>query len=78
MPIYEYRCAACGTQKEHLQKMSDEPIAQCPSCGSSDYAKQLSAAGFQLKGNGWYVTDFKNSGSGPACGSGGCGSSGCA
>ena len=59
MPIYEYRCEACGAQKEHLQKMSDDPIAQCPACGSSQYSKQLSAAGFQLKGNGWYVTDFK-------------------
>lgn len=78
MPIYEYRCAACGAQKEHLQKMSDAPIAACPACGSADYAKQLSAAGFQLKGNGWYVTDFKNSGSAPACGAGGCGSGGCA
>ena len=76
MPIYEYRCAACGAQKEHLQKMSDAPIAECPSCGSGDYSKLLSAAGFQLKGNGWYETDFKNSGSAPACGSGACG--GCA
>lgn len=77
MPIYEYRCEACGAQKEHLQKMSDDPIAQCPACGSNQYSKQLSAAGFQLKGNGWYVTDFKN-GSGPACGGGGgCGSGGC-
>lgn len=79
MPIYEYRCDACGVGKEHLQKMSDAPIAACPECGSPDYRKQLSAAGFQLKGSGWYATDFKN-GSTPApagghsCGTGGCGS----
>lgn len=60
MPIYEYRCDDCGSQKEHLQKMSDEPIAKCPSCGSTKYRKLLSAAGFQLKGSGWYATDFKN------------------
>jgi len=80
MPIYEYRCTACGTAKEHLQKMSDEPIAACPACGSSDYHKQLSAAGFQLKGSGWYETDFKNgssSGGGHSCGNGSCGG-GCA
>ncbi len=60
MPIYEYACHACGLEKEHLQKMSDAPIAQCPACGSSDYVKKVSAAGFQLKGTGWYVTDFRN------------------
>ncbi|KXK34787.1 FmdB family zinc ribbon protein [Nitrosomonas europaea] len=60
MPIYEYACHACGLEKEHLQKMSDAPIANCPACGSSDYVKKVSAAGFQLKGTGWYVTDFKN------------------
>ena len=59
MPIYEYRCPSCGFQKEHLQKMSDEPLSVCPSCGTTGYAKQLSAAGFQLKGSGWYATDFK-------------------
>lgn len=78
MPIYEYRCDACGVQNEHLQKMSDAALTDCPSCGSQSYSKVLTAAGFQLKGSGWYVTDFKNSGSGPACGSGGCGSGGCA
>lgn len=78
MPIYEYRCDACGVQNEHLQKMSDAALTQCPSCGSGSYSKMLSAAGFQLKGNGWYVTDFKNGNSGPACGSGGCNSGGCA
>ncbi len=60
MPIYEYRCNSCGSEKEHLQKMSDEPIAVCPACGGDDYIKLISAAGFQLKGSGWYVTDFKN------------------
>lgn len=59
MPIYEYRCSDCGHTKDHLQKVSDAPIAACPACGSATYAKQLSAAGFQLKGSGWYATDFK-------------------
>ncbi|TIC82359.1 FmdB family zinc ribbon protein [Crenobacter intestini] len=76
MPIYEYRCEKCGEQHEHLQKLSDEPVAACPSCGSADYAKLLSCAGFQLKGNGWYQTDFKNSGSKHSCGDGGCGGCG--
>ncbi|MBS0485615.1 MAG: zinc ribbon domain-containing protein [Proteobacteria bacterium] len=60
MPIYEYLCNSCGAEKEHLQKISDAPIAACPVCGSSNYVKRISAAGFQLKGSGWYVTDFKN------------------
>ena len=59
MPIYEYRCAACGHQDEHLQKVSDAPLTKCPACGKAKYQKQLSAAGFQLKGTGWYATDFK-------------------
>lgn len=59
MPIYEYRCQSCGFQKEHLQKMSDAPLSSCPSCGAEGYTKLLSAAGFQLKGSGWYATDFK-------------------
>lgn len=59
MPIYEYRCDACGFQKEHMQKMSDAPLSTCPSCGKETYTKLLSAAGFQLKGSGWYATDFK-------------------
>ena len=59
MPIYEYRCPSCGFQKEHLQKMSDDPLSSCPSCGDAGYAKLLSAAGFQLKGSGWYATDFR-------------------
>ncbi|NMG63867.1 zinc ribbon domain-containing protein [Azoarcus indigens] len=62
MPIYEYRCESCGYQKEHLQKMSDAPLSTCPSCGKESYTKLLSAAGFQLKGSGWYATDFKNGG----------------
>jgi putative FmdB family regulatory protein len=60
MPIYEYRCNTCGSEKEHLQKINDTPISICPACGSNDYSKLISAAGFQLKGSGWYVTDFKN------------------
>lgn len=66
MPIYEYRCDSCGFQKEHLQKMSDEPLTVCPSCNASSYQKLLSAAGFQLKGTGWYATDFKGGSSTPA------------
>lgn len=64
MPIYEYACHACGLEKEYLQKMSDAPITKCPSCGSTDYVKKVSAAGFQLKGTGWYVTDFRNKNTG--------------
>lgn len=59
MPIYEYRCASCGFQKDHIQKMSDAPLVSCPSCNQDTYVKQISAAGFQLKGTGWYATDFK-------------------
>ena len=59
MPIYEYRCDSCGSQKEHLQKMSDPQLTTCPACGKESYVKLLSAAGFQLKGSGWYATDFK-------------------
>ena len=59
MPIYEYRCAACGHQEDHLQKVSEAPLSRCPVCGKKKYEKQLSAAGFQLKGSGWYATDFK-------------------
>ncbi len=60
MPIYEYRCSSCGTQKDVMQKFSDAPLTTCPECGKETFSKQLSAAGFQLKGNGYYVTDFKN------------------
>lgn len=59
MPIYEYRCSSCGHEKEVLQKMSDAPLAECPACGKSSFRKLISAAGFQLKGSGWYATDFK-------------------
>lgn len=65
MPIYEYRCDSCGAQKDHLQKLSDPQLTTCPACGQESYTKMLSAAGFQLKGNGWYATDFKG-GSKPA------------
>ncbi len=60
MPIYEYRCAACGHQDDHLQKLSEAPLTKCPACGKKKYQKQLTAAGFQLKGSGWYATDFKS------------------
>ena len=63
MPIYEYRCTSCGHQQEFLQKVSDAPLTQCTACGKPTFSKLLSAAGFQLKGSGWYATDFKNSGS---------------
>ena len=59
MPIYEYRCSACGFQKEYLQKVSDAPPVTCPECGKESLAKMVTAAGFQLKGSGWYATDFK-------------------
>ena len=59
MPIYAYRCAACGFAKDALQKMSDAPLTVCPSCSKPEFKKQVTAAGFQLKGSGWYVTDFK-------------------
>lgn len=61
MPIYEYRCSSCGVRKEHLQKVSDPKFTVCPECGKETYEKQLTAAGFQLKGSGWYATDFKGS-----------------
>ena len=59
MPIYEYKCAACGHQEDHLQKLSEAPLTKCPACGKKKYQKQLTAAGFQLKGSGWYASDFK-------------------
>jgi len=59
MPIYAYKCDSCGHAKDVLQKMSDDPLTKCPSCGAPTFHKQLTAAGFQLKGNGWYATDFK-------------------
>jgi len=66
MPIYAYRCEECGFAKDVLQKVSDAPLTDCPSCGKSAFKKQLTAAGFQLKGTGWYVTDFRNNGSTPS------------
>ena len=59
MPIYAYRCATCGYAKDVLQKLSDAPLCVCPSCGAPRFEKQVTAAGFQLKGSGWYVTDFR-------------------
>ncbi len=66
MPIYAYRCDSCGFQKDHLQKLSDPVLSTCPECGAASYAKQVTAAGFQLKGNGWYATDFKGGTTPPA------------
>jgi putative FmdB family regulatory protein len=66
MPLYEYRCTSCGHQEEFLQKLSDAPLSVCTACGKETFSKMLTAAGFQLKGSGWYATDFKNSGSKPA------------
>jgi putative FmdB family regulatory protein len=66
MPIYAYRCAACGFAKDALQKMSDAPLTVCPSCGKPEFKKQVTAAGFQLKGSGWYVTDFRGGSGGTA------------
>jgi len=85
MPIYEYRCTACGFQKEFLQKMSDPTLTTCPECKQESFSKMLSAAGFQLKGSGWYATDFKGGNAKPkeekkteaapahSCGTGACG-----
>ncbi|GGX88165.1 zinc ribbon domain-containing protein [Massilia dura] len=67
MPIYAYRCEECGFAKDVLQKISDPQLTECPSCGKSTFKKQLTAAGFQLKGTGWYVTDFRG-GNAPATG----------
>lgn len=82
MPIYTYKCTSCGFAQDEMQKMSDALLTVCPSCGKADYAKQVTAAGFALKGTGWYATDFKDSGSkpaaakpeapSPACGTGAC------
>lgn len=60
MPIYEYHCLACGHQKDVLQKVTDDPLVVCPACGEEQFSKKVSAPGFQLKGTGWYETDFKN------------------
>jgi putative FmdB family regulatory protein len=89
MPIYEYQCAACGHQHEALQKISADPLVQCPACNEPELKKQISAVGFRLKGSGWYETDFKSgakknvagdkeaTASKPAKKSGGCGSDKC-
>ena len=66
MPIYEYRCDACGHQEEFLQKVGEPPLTECPVCQKPSFNKLLSAAGFQLKGSGWYATDFKNKSTKPA------------
>lgn len=66
MPIYAYRCSACGHAKDVLQKLSDAPLTTCPSCGAESFSKQVTAAGFQLKGSGWYVTDFRGGSGGAA------------
>lgn len=65
MPIYDYCCEACGFRRDVLQKLSDAPLSTCPECGQEAFKKQVTAAGFQLKGSGWYVTDFRE-GSKPA------------
>ncbi|WP_455554930.1 FmdB family zinc ribbon protein [Comamonas sp.] len=85
MPIYAYKCGACGHAKDVLQKMSDAPLTDCPACGAAAFSKQLTAPGFQLKGTGWYATDFKGgstssaAASAPACDNGGsaCAAAGC-
>jgi len=59
MPIYAYKCESCGHAKDVLQKISDAALTECPACGAATFSKQLTAAGFQLKGSGWYATDFK-------------------
>lgn len=78
MPIYAYKCSDCGFEQDVMQKVSDAPLTDCPSCGKPTFTKQLTAAGFQLKGSGWYATDFKGGAPkkeeapAPACGAGGC------
>jgi putative FmdB family regulatory protein len=66
MPIYAYKCESCGFAKDVLQKMSDAPLEICPACSQSAFKKQVTAAGFQLKGSGWYATDFKGGSTSPA------------
>jgi putative FmdB family regulatory protein len=86
MPFYEYRCGSCGHEFEAMQKMSAAPLTECPQCSAADLTKLVSAAGFRLKGGGWYETDFKggtkknvvDSGSAPAASDHSCGSGGCA
>lgn len=71
MPIYEYRCSTCGFQEEYLRKVSDPLLSVCPECGKETFGKMLTSAGFQLKGGGWYATDFKHSGAKPVARSAG-------
>lgn len=86
MPFYDYRCQACGHELEAMQKMSDAPLTDCPACGKPELSKLISAAGFRLKGGGWYETDFKTGSkkniaeSGASAGAGGhaCGGGACA
>ena len=66
MPIYAYRCGACGHAKDVLQRLSDPVLTDCPACGAAAFSKQVTAAGFQLKGSGWYVTDFRGGNTGGA------------
>ncbi|MEN9485412.1 zinc ribbon domain-containing protein [Sphaerotilus montanus] len=70
MPIYAYRCSSCGHAKDVLQKMSDPVLTTCPACGAEAFAKQVTAAGFQLKGSGWYQTDFRGGTAAPAAAAG--------
>lgn len=77
MPIYAYKCSDCGFEQDVMQKVSDTPLTECPQCAKASFSKQLTAAGFQLKGNGYYATDFKNGSKpadnpSPACGTGAC------
>ncbi len=65
MPIYAYRCDSCGHAQDVLQRLSDPILSDCPSCGAATFRKQVTAAGFQLKGSGWYATDFRNNGGAP-------------
>jgi putative FmdB family regulatory protein len=82
MPIYDYRCEACGHETEIMHKMAETPDPTCPGCGEAALKKQISAAGFRLKGSGWYETDFKSgakknlhdAGTSGGCGTGGCSS----
>lgn len=78
MPIYAYRCDSCGFGKDHLQKLSDPVLVTCPECGKDSYRKQVTAAGFQLKGSGWYATDFKGGQAKPAAKQDGSPCQGCA
>jgi putative FmdB family regulatory protein len=66
MPIYAYKCESCGHRQDVLQKVSDPALSSCPACGAASFVKQVTAAGFQLKGSGWYATDFKGGNAAPA------------